>query len=91
MQAVPCIQRIVKQYREQKLPIIHIIRLYLSDGFNVDLCRRKDIENGKQIVVLGSDGADFLDELKPLSRIKLDSNLLLSGSLQQIGDMEWIM
>ena len=90
MQAVPCIQRIVKQYREQKLPIIHIIRLYLSDGFNVDLCRRKDIENGKQIVVLGSDGADLLDELKPLSSIKLDSNLLLSGSLQQIGDMEWI-
>ncbi len=91
MQTVPCIQRIVKQYREQKLPIIHIVRLYLSDGSNVDLCRRKDIENGKQIVVLGSDGADLLDELKPLSRIKLDSNLLLSGSLQQIGDMEWIM
>jgi nicotinamidase-related amidase len=91
MQAVPNIQRIVKQYREQKLPIIHIIRLYLSDGSNVDLCRRKDIENGKQIVVLGSDGSDLLDELKPLSSIKLDTNLLLSGSLQQIGDMEWIL
>src|SRR5215218_10526629 len=32
-----------------------------------------------------------MDELKPSSAIRLDSSLLLSGHLQQIGTMEWIM
>jgi len=43
------------------------------------------------VVIPGSDGAEFMDELKPSSAIRLDSSLLLSGHLQQIGTMEWIM
>lgn len=43
------------------------------------------------MVIVGSNGAEIVDELKPSYYIKLDSNLLLSGSLQQIGEMEWIM
>jgi nicotinamidase-related amidase len=91
MQAVPYIQRLVQQYREQGFPIIHIIRLYQADGSNVDLSRKRSIEEGKQIVILGSDGAELMDELKPSSKIILDSELLISGSLQKIGEMEWIM
>jgi nicotinamidase-related amidase len=71
--------------------VIHVVRLYCADGSNVDLCHKKDIENGKQIVMPGSDGAELMDELKPSSSIRLKSDLLLSGSLQQIGTMEWIM
>ena len=70
--------------------MIHVVRLYCADGSNVDLCR-KDIENGKQIVMPGNDGAELMDELKPSSSIRLKSDLLLSGCLQQIGPMEWIM
>ena len=55
------------------------------------MCRRKQIENGKQMVVPGNDGAELMDELKPYSSIRLDSDLLLSGNFQQIGPMEWIM
>jgi nicotinamidase-related amidase len=62
-----------------------------SDGSNADLCRRKVIESGKQVVISGSDGAELIDELKPSRDIRLNSNLLLSGNLQQIGSMEWIM
>jgi nicotinamidase-related amidase len=92
LQAVYYIQRLAQVYREQGYPIIHIIRLYHADGSNVDLCRRQDIENGKQVVIAGSDGAELMDELKPSSStITLDSTLLLSGHLQQIGTMEWIM
>jgi hypothetical protein len=92
LQAVQYIQRLAQVYREQGYPIIHIIRLYHADGSNVDLCRRQDIENGKQVVIAGSDGAELMDELKPSSStITLDSTLLLSGHLQQIGTMEWIM
>jgi nicotinamidase-related amidase len=91
LQAVQYIQRLVQVYREQEHPIIHIIRLYHADGSNVDLCRRQAIENGKQVVIPGSDGAELMDELKPSPAIRLDSSLLLSGHLQQIGTMEWIM
>jgi nicotinamidase-related amidase len=91
LNVVPKIQRIVNQHRKQKLPIFHVIRLYQQDGSNVDLSRKKTIENGKQMVIVGSNGTELVDELKPSSDIKLDSNLLLSGSLQHIGEMEWIM
>jgi nicotinamidase-related amidase len=43
------------------------------------------------VVIPGSDGAEFMDELKPSPAIRLDSSLLLSGHLQQIGTIEWIM
>jgi hypothetical protein len=33
----------------------------------------------------------MIDELKPSSAISLNSGLLLSGNLQQIGPMEWII
>ena len=91
LQAVPHIQRLVQEYRQHGNPIIHVIRLYRTDGSNVDLCRRQAIESGKQVVIPGSDGAELMDELKPSSTVKLNSTLLLSGQLQQIGHMEWIM
>ena len=43
------------------------------------------------MVIPGSDGAELMDELKPSPAIRLNSSLLLSGQLQQIGTMEWIM
>lgn len=43
------------------------------------------------MVIVGSNGAEIVDELKPSYYIKLDSNLLLSGSLQELGEKEWIM
>jgi nicotinamidase-related amidase len=91
LQAVPNIQRILNHHRKLKLPIIHVIRLYQMDGSNVDLCRKKTIENGKQMVIVGSNGAELVDELKPSPEIKLNSNLLLSGSFQKVGEREWIM
>jgi nicotinamidase-related amidase len=91
LQAVPHIQHLVHLYREKGYPIIHVVRLYREDGSNVDLCRRQAIENGKQLVIPGSHGAELMDELKPSSEIRLNSSLLLSGQFQQIGHMEWIM
>jgi nicotinamidase-related amidase len=85
------IQRLVRYYRDKGKPIVHVIRLYQADGSNVDLCRKKDIQNGKQVVIVGSDGAEIIDELKPSTSIRLESTLLLSGKLQQIGQSEWIM
>ena len=84
IQTVPYIKNLVKEYRRLAYPIIHVVRLYNTDGSNVDLC-------GKQIVISGSDGAELIDELKPFTTARMNSNLLLSGKLQKIGSMEWIM
>jgi len=91
LQTVPYIKRLVQGYRDVGLPIVHIIRLYNKDGSNVDLCRRKAVEDGKQLLISGSDGAELLDELKPSPAIKLDTGPLLSGNFQQAGSFEWIM
>jgi nicotinamidase-related amidase len=84
-------QPLVQAYREIGHPIFHVVRLYRADGSNVDLCRKKVIQDGKQVAILGTNGAELMDELKPSFDTKLDSNLLLSDQLQQIGPKEWIM
>src|SRR5262245_41712369 len=64
LRAVPHIKNLVNEYRSAGYPIIHVIRLYNSDGSNVDLCRKQAVENGKRIVISGSDGAELVDDLK---------------------------
>ena len=68
-----------------------MVRLYLQDGSNVDLCRRSIVENGGRIFIVGSSGADLVDGLLPNKDAKLDTDQLLSGKLQQVGKMEWIV
>jgi nicotinamidase-related amidase len=91
LEAVPFIQKLVQAFRDDQKPIIHVVRLYRHDGSNVDLYRRSIVESGKQMVAPGSDGSDLMSELKPNYHIKLDPDLLLSGKLQKIGPLEWIM
>lgn len=91
LQAVSYIEPLVEEYRKRGYPIIHAIRLYQADGSNVDLCRKQAIENGRQIVIPRSKGAELMDELTPSSDLKLDPDLLLSGQLQHVGPNEWIM
>jgi nicotinamidase-related amidase len=60
---------------------------------NVDLCRKRIVgELGKKLVITGTQGAELVDELKPSnSKVKLDTELLLKGRLQQVASREWIM
>jgi nicotinamidase-related amidase len=85
------IQRLLQYYRSNDRPIFHIIRLYHPDGANVDLCRKQQIEEGKEIVAPGSSGAGLATELKPDQSIELDEDKLLKGDLQQIGPREWML
>ena len=85
------IQNLIKKYREKGKPIVHVIRLYQSDGSNVDLCRKKVIEDGKQMVIVGTDGSEIVNDLKPSSTTKLNPRLLLSGKMQKIGKAEWVL
>jgi nicotinamidase-related amidase len=88
---LPNMKSLVQAFRAAQKPIIHVVRLYLADGSNVDACRRRVIELGMRILVPESYGAELVEELKPETEPNLNSTSLLKGELQQIGAKEWII
>jgi len=88
---VPAMARLARAFRARSLPIVHVVRLYLPDGSNADLCRRAAIEGGLAMGVPGTAGAELMDELLPPLAPKLEAARLLAGELQRIGLREWIM
>lgn len=77
-------------FRAARRPIVHIVRLYLPDGSNVDLCRREEVRQGLALVNPDTPGAELVSALKPRPDIQLDAARLLAGEFQPIGPEEWI-
>ena len=90
-EVVESISRVASEYREAHRPIIHVVRFYLPDGSNADLCRREQIEKGLRMVVPGTEGSQVARALLPNDSVRLDPTLLLSGGMQEVGPAEWIM
>ena len=88
--AIPAMARLASEFRDRALPIVHVVRLYQPDGSNVDLVRRRLIEQGARIAAPGSTGSQIAAELLP-NVVELEHELLLSGGLQQIGTAEHVM
>jgi nicotinamidase-related amidase len=88
---VPAMRRVLDAYRRHGLPIVHVVRLYLPDGTNADLCRKEAIEAGNAVVLPGSHGAELVEPLKPDSDARLDASTLLAGRLQRLAENEWAM
>lgn len=90
-EAAPRMETVVRAFRRAGRPIVHVVRLYLPDGSNADLCRREALRQGARIGLPGSEGAELVDELKPSSAARLDAARLLAGELQEVGEREWVM
>lgn len=88
---VPKMQELAEFYRGRGWPVIHVVRLYLPDGSNVDPSRRSMVEGGMQLVHPGTDGAELVDALKPSTETRLDDVRLLDGALQSVGPRERVM
>ncbi len=88
--AIPAMARLAAAFRQRGLPIVHVVRLYLPDGSNVDLVRRESIEAGARIAVPGSAGSQIAAELLPKS-VDVDHELLLAGGFQEVGTAEHVM
>lgn len=88
--ALPNIRKILDAYRQKRMPIVHIVRIYKKDGSNVDICRKKAIENGAEIFLEGSAGCEPASEMFQ-ENIRLDTASLLSGRVQEISDYEAII
>jgi nicotinamidase-related amidase len=89
--ALPAMQRLLDEFRQASRPIVHIVRLYRLDGSNVDLCRRRLVEEGTPILAPRSEGSELAPGLLPDSATRLDPDLLLSGELQEVGPFEVVI
>lgn len=89
--ALPAICRLAQAFRAHRRPIVHMVRLYLADGSNVDLCRREAVMNGWPALTPGSTGAELAPGLPPHGHRHLDAELLLRGEPQAIGEDEAVM
>lgn len=88
--ALPNMKMVLDAYRDQRMPIVHIVRIYKKDGSNVDLCRKEAVENGMQMLLEGSPGCELASEIfqRP---VRLDFDLLLFGKVQEISSHEVVM
>jgi nicotinamidase-related amidase len=62
---VPNIQRVLKRFRKERKPVIHIKRVHRPDGVDVEKFRVPRFEK-KRFLVAGSEGAEVIDELAPI-------------------------
>lgn len=91
VKVIPNILKLLSHFRALRAMIVHVVRFYLPDGSNVDLCRREKIKKGASIVRPGTKGSDLVKDLKPSDSVPLDSEALLKGSIQSIGSQEFAM
>jgi nicotinamidase-related amidase len=90
--AVPQIAALATAFRNGGRPIVHVVRLYLSDGSNVDPCRRSAVEAGVEILAPGSRGTQLAPGLVERSdSFELDPGELLAGRPQEVGDREVVI
>jgi nicotinamidase-related amidase len=74
--------------REARRPIVHVVRLYLHDGQNVDPCRRARVESGWHPLAPGTPGSEIAPALLPAPGLRLDPARLLAGEVQPFGPGE---
>ncbi len=82
---------VAEAFRAARRPIIHIVRLYLPDGSNVDLCRRSAVEAGERFLAPGETGSQLAAELLPGHSQPLDTELLLAGGVQRLSENELVI
>lgn len=88
--AVPNIAALAAAFRDTHRLVVHIVRLYRTDGSNVDLCRRSAVEAGATVLTPGSSGSQLAPGIveRPVA---LDASVLLDGLPQQVGTREIVV
>ncbi len=59
------VKEVLEMFRNQGLPVFHVVRVHRSDGSDVELFRR-EIFKEVPFAVDGSPGSEIIDELRPL-------------------------
>jgi nicotinamidase-related amidase len=89
-EALAHIIELTSAFRDTRRPIIHIARLYLPDGSNVDLCCRAEVEAGASFLTPGADDTELAPGLLP-EGAQLDPEALLERRVQVVGPAEVVI
>jgi nicotinamidase-related amidase len=88
--AVAKIARLCRVFRAAERPIVHVVRLYKSDGSNAEIIRRDLVSGPNPILRPGTPGRNLAPGLLG-EELELDDKLLLAGGMQAAGSREHIM
>jgi nicotinamidase-related amidase len=88
---LPQVSTLLNAFRSGGRSIVHVVRLYKSDGSNADPCRRRIIEQGAQLLVPGSRGSCLAPGLLGENVVQLDTAALLAGQVQNITSREAVI
>ncbi len=86
---LPRMAELTAAYRSAARPVVHVVRLY--EGDDVDLVRRAALREGARMVRPESPGSQIAPQLLPDPELALDSDALLAGEPQKVGDNEVVM
>ncbi len=81
VEVVPAIQTTLGVCRAKQLPIVHLIRAHRSSGIDVELFRYQHFKD-RPLLVEGTEGAEIIDELKPLPSEYVVKKRRFSGFFQ---------
>ncbi|MGD0329318.1 MAG: cysteine hydrolase [Nitrososphaeria archaeon] len=89
-EVIPNMVKVLNKFREKNKLIMHVVRIYKKDGSNVDICRKKKVEEGLKVIAPNSIGSELVKELKP-NTVRLDAEKLLKGEIQKIAQNEFVI
>ena len=86
---LPAIARVCDAFRAVGRPVVHVVRLYLSDGSNAEPSRRDAVRRAGSMLTPGTPGRLLAPELLAGTADELDDDLLLDGGIQVLenGDL----
>jgi nicotinamidase-related amidase len=85
------IARLGAAFRRRRLPIVHVVRLYLADGTNAEPCRQELARGPVPVLRPGTPGSLLAPGLVGDGTPPLDDQLLLAGGVQSLGDSEAVI
>lgn len=87
----PTIATLLRVFREQSRPVVHVVRFYEQGVASAENCRKSLVASGVSIVRPGSAGAALVDPLVPQGMAALDPSVLLARNMQLLAPQEWAM
>lgn len=67
MAIIPQIKKALEACRNYNIPVIHVIRYYRADGSDVEITKYDGFVKAGGFVVRGTNGAEIVEELRPIS------------------------
>ena len=89
--ALPNIAEVCRVFRDAGRPIIHVVRLYRSDGSNAEPLRQALVKGPTPLLRPGTPGRLLAPGIGPGDPMEFDDARLLSGDFQRLGPNEDVM